>query len=274
MESNQQSDDDGVIRIQRLNPAQVDVVLGSHPRRRPAPRGRKSSPYGLIIGCVAFVALAYWLSTLLLGRPAPAVVAASAPLPVETPTVAPTPVVEPPAVETARPTARLEPYVAPQPAVQPVSANVQPLDDCIKDGNVIDESVLNCRFGDIPRHTQTAPAKGMVSHAYLADFKSGASRKEESRSRPYTVVTMSIREWDGSDRYRAQWRQYENRIDQDSVCENFTSRSVERRECRKSAQGHFKDLCREWTKRAARDRDEKSTEAEQRYCEVSSSFSP
>ncbi|EPN42023.1 hypothetical protein A245_35605, partial [Pseudomonas syringae pv. actinidiae ICMP 19096] len=30
MESTQQPEDDGIIRIQRLVPGQVDVVLGSH----------------------------------------------------------------------------------------------------------------------------------------------------------------------------------------------------------------------------------------------------
>jgi hypothetical protein len=274
MESKQQVDDNGITRIQRLNPAQVDVVLGSHPRKRPVPRGRKSRPYGLIVGCLAFMGLAYGLSSTLLVKPAPALVAASAPAPVETPAVPQAPAIPPPTVETSRPTARLATYVPPQPAVQHPSASVQPLDNCIKDGNVIDESVLNCRFGEIPRPAQTELAKGMVSNSYMADFKSAASRKEEPRSRPYKVATMSIREWDGSDRYRAQWRIYDNRIDQDSVCENFASRSLERRECRKSAQVHFKELCREWTRRAARDRDEKSTEAEQRYCEVASAFSP
>ncbi|RMM18131.1 hypothetical protein ALQ81_01661 [Pseudomonas syringae pv. pisi] len=34
MDSLQQPEDDGIIRIQRLVPGQVDVVLGSHPRRK------------------------------------------------------------------------------------------------------------------------------------------------------------------------------------------------------------------------------------------------
>lgn len=274
MESKQQADDNGVTLIERLNPAQVDVVLGSHPRRKPLPGGRKSRPYGLVIACLAFVSLACWVSSALLVRPAPALVAASAPIPEDTQAVPQAPAMEPPAAETTRPAARPVSYVAPQAAVQPAATGVKPLDNCIKDGNVIDESVLNCRFGEVPRPAHTEPAKGMVSHSYLADFKSSAARKEEPRAKPYTLVSMSIREWDGSDRYRAEWRMYDNHIDQDSVCGNFTSRSVERRECRKSAQGHFKELCREWTRRAARDRDKKSADTEQRYCEVATTFTP
>lgn len=270
----QKPDDDGVIHIQRLNPGQVDVVLGSHPRRKPA--GQKPSrPYGLIVVCLAFAGLVYWLGSSLLVKPAPATVTTSSP----TPSAALAPATEPVTDELARSALRLASYAAPAPAARPQvqapAASVQPLDNCIKDGNVIDESVLNCRFGQVPRPALTEPAKGMVSNRYMADFKSGAGRKEEPRaSKAYTLATMSIREWDGSDRYRAQWRVYENRIDQDSVCANFLSGSVERRECRKSAQVHFKELCREWGKRAARDRDDKSTSAEQRYCEVASSFSP
>jgi hypothetical protein len=272
----QQPDDDGVIHIQRLNPGQVDVVLGSHPRRRPAEQ-KTSRPYGLVIICLAFAGLVYWLGSSLLAKPAPATIAASLPPPSEASSTSAIPASEPVTTEPPRSALRLASYVAPPTAAQaqPQPVSVQPLDNCIKDGNVIDESVLNCRFGQAPRPASTEPPKGMVSDRYMADFKSAASRKEEQRpSKAYTIATMSIREWDGSDRYRAQWRIYDNRIDQDSVCGNFLSGSAERRECRKSAQVHFKDLCREWSKRAARDRDDKSTSAEQRYCEVASSFSP
>lgn len=273
MDSKKLHDDDGVIHIQRLNPGQVDVVLGSHPRRKPLPPERKSRPVTVILACLGVIGITSWLSASLLDRPEPAVVLPSAPLATEPPPALPA--AQPIASEPARPVAQLASYVPPQPAAQEPTATPKPLDNCIKHGNVIDESVLNCRFGETPRPTQTEPAKGMVSSSYMADFKSGASRKAEQRpSKSYTVVSMSIREWDGSDRYRAQWRQYDNRIDQDSVCENFLSRSVERRECRKSAQVHFKELCREWSKRAARDRDEKSNETEQRYCEVAGTFAP
>ena len=153
-------------------------------------------------------------------------------------------------------------------------APVQPLDDCMKKGNVIDEAVANCRFGQLPRPAQGEPATGMVSADYMADFKANASRNSTRSSKPYSLATASIREADGRNRYRAQWRVYGNTIDGDSVCENFAIRSFERRECRKAAAVNFREECREWTKRAARNRDEDSKNAQQRYCEVTANFSP
>lgn len=271
----QPTEDDGVTHIQRLDPNRVDVVLGSHPRRKPARQGKGPLPVGLVIVCLAFAGLVYWLGSTLT-RPAPAATPITLARPVQPlPVAASVPASEPVPAPSAPPAVQQVAFTASQPVAQespPVSA--QPLDNCIKHGNVIDESVLNCRFGETPRPAPAPASQGMVSDRYLAEFKSGASRKEEPRRRLYTQVSMTIREWDGSDRYRAQWRQYDNRIDQDSVCENFTRASVERRECRKAAQVHFKELCREWTRRAARDRDEKSVDARERYCEVASSFTP
>lgn len=269
----QPTEDDGVTHIQRLDPNRVDVVLGSHPRRKPARQSKGSLPVGLVIVCLAFAGLVYWLGSTLT-RPAPV----ATPITLATPAqpVHPAPSApEPVSVPSAPPTVQQVAYTVSQPVAQePPPAAAKPLDNCIKHGNVIDESVLNCRFGDVPRPAAAPASQGMVSDRYLAEFKSGATRKEEPRRRPYTQVSMTIREWDGSDRYRAQWRQYDNRIDQDSVCENFANGSVERRECRKSAQVHFKELCREWTRRAARDRDQKSGDARERYCEVAGSFTP
>ncbi|EPN85363.1 hypothetical protein A234_07409, partial [Pseudomonas syringae pv. actinidiae ICMP 19101] len=203
--------------------------------------------------------------------------------------VAPLPPVEHPVAEAQTPVIDSEPAapaaatpttlnrtsdLMPVAATQEQPATVQPLDNCMKNGNVIDESVLNCRFGQVPRPAQTEPAKGMVSADYMADFKANAARSTARASRPYSVATVSIREWDGRNRYRAQWRVYGNSIDGDSVCENFAARSLERRECRKAAQVSFKEECRDWTKRAARNRDEESKNAEQRYCEVAATFSP
>lgn len=279
MESRKQPDDDGVTHIQRLQQGQVDIVLGSHPRRKPAPHEGKSRPYGLMIACLVLAGIACWLGVSLLSKPVPTAVTASAPLPIDaTSPVQPQtrgPMLEQTVREALRPAA----YAVPQPVVKEPPVDVRPLDNCIKEGNVIDESVLNCRFGQVPRPARLEQTTGMVSRSYMADFKSGAAGKDagkdsQRRSKPYTLVSMSIREWDGSDRYRAQWRVYENRIDQDSVCENFLARSVERRECRKAALGHFKELCREWGKRAARDRTEESEKTEQRYCEVAGIFSP
>ena len=266
------TEDDGVTHIQRLDPNRVDVVLGSHPRRKSA---RQSKGVLALIVCLAFAAPVYWLGSTLT-RPAPVATPVMSATPVQPlPVAASAPVSEPAPTPSPPPTVQQVAYTVSQPAAQqPPSTSAQPLDNCIKHGNVIDESVLNCRFGEVPRPAPAPASQGMVSDRYLAEFKSGALRKEEPRGRPYTQVSMTIREWDGSDRYRAQWRQYGNRIDQDSVCENFASRSVERRECRKSAQVHFKELCREWTRRAAREGDEKSADARERYCEVAGAFAP
>ncbi len=91
----------------------------------------------------------------------------------------------------------------------------------MKKGNVIDEAVANCRFGQLPRPAQAEPATGMVSADYMADFKANASRNSTRSSRPYSLATASIREADGRNRYRAQWRVYGNTIDGDSVCEKL-----------------------------------------------------
>ncbi|KPB75373.1 hypothetical protein ACKUFS_21550 [Pseudomonas cannabina] len=275
MESLQQPEDDGIIRIQRLVPGQVDVVLGSHPRRKRVAAPRRSKPYGLwLAGLIVTLCLAGLIASHLRG-----------------PKAVPLPPVEQPAPDAA--TIDTEPQPAPAPAAAqapaqlrktaellPVAATtqhpaaVQPLDNCMKNGNVIDESVANCRFGQLPRPVQAEAAKGMVSASYMADFKTNATRNPARSSRPYSVATVSIREWNGRNRYSAQWRVYGNTIDGDSVCENFASHSLERSECRKSARVNFKEQCREWSKRSARDRDEASKNAEQRYCEITATFSP
>ncbi|MFJ4142053.1 hypothetical protein [Pseudomonas sp. NPDC089734] len=278
MDSTKPQDDDGIIRIQRLVPGQVDVVLGSPPTRKKPGRPRKSRPYMLVALCLTllgFVAVGLILRTPLpapaatpvtLEQPEPDIEAQSFPIEMADAPIATDPV---------RPALRVEPYIVPIPAPQEQPPVAQPLDNCIKDGNVIDESVLNCRFGQTSRPAPTAPPTGMVSASYMADFKSDASRKTTPRhSKPYTVATVSIREWDGNGRYRAQWRLYDNHINGDSVCENFLDRSVERRECRLSAQVHFKEECRDWTRRAARDRNEESKSTAQRYCEATTTFTP
>lgn len=276
MDSTEQPEDDGVIRIQRLVPGQVDVVLGSHPNRKALPPTRRKPAYALwLAGLIVVACLSTMVASHLrkpkatpappVEQPAPAVLPAE----IETPppqTPRATPVAlrqEPSELPTSAPTAPTAP-----------SATVQPLDNCLKNGNVIDESVLNCRFGQVPRPAQSEPAKGMVSAGYMADFKADAARPSSRPSRPYTVATVSIREWDGRNRYRAQWRIYDNTIDGDSVCENFLARSVERRECRKSAEVNFREQCQEWTRRAGRDRDAESRNAQTRYCEAASTFTP
>ncbi|KPY26166.1 MULTISPECIES: hypothetical protein [Pseudomonas] len=273
MDSLQQPEDDGIIRIQRLVPGQVDVVLGSHPRRKRVDTPRRSRPYGLWLAClIAAACVAGLITSHARGPKALAVppVVQSVPEPETVEAEAQSVAAADPAPAQIRKTAELVPIAA---TVAP-PAPVQPLDDCMKNGNVIDEAVANCRFGQVPRPAQAESATGMVSADYMADFKANASRNSARSSKPYSVATASIREADGRNRYRAQWRIYGNTIDGDSVCENFAIRSFERRECRKAAAVNFREQCQEWTKRAAKNRDEDSKNAQQRYCEVTTNFSP
>ncbi|KPW39116.1 hypothetical protein ALP45_01030 [Pseudomonas coronafaciens pv. atropurpurea] len=272
MDSLQQPEDDGIIHIQRLVPGQVDVVLGSHPHRMRVDTPRRSRSYGLWLAC--FIAAACVAGLVVSHTRSPKALAV-------TPVVQSIPETEtaeaetqPLAANTASSHIRKTAELVPIAATLAPPAPVQPLDDCMKNGNVIDEAVANCRFGQLPRPAQAEPAKGMVSAGYMADFKADASRNSTRSSRPYNVATASIREADGRNRYRAQWRVYGNTIDADSVCENFAIRSFERRECRKAAEVNFREECREWTKRAVRNRDEDSKKAQQRYCEVTATFSP
>ncbi|MCI3947898.1 hypothetical protein K0038_05009 [Pseudomonas syringae] len=273
MDSTQQSEDDGVIRIQRLVPGQVDVVLGSHPSRKRLVQPRRSRPYalwlaGLIVaGCIAGMVASHQRGPK--AAPEPLIEHSPAETPATVIDREPATAASSPPAQSGRPSDLL-----PVSGTQNPPVNVQPLDTCIKNGNVIDESVLNCRFGQIPRPTQAETAKGMVSADYMADFKANATRSPARSSRPYSVATVSIREWDGRNRYRAQWRVYGNTIDADSVCQNFAIHSLERRECRKAAQVNFREECREWTRRAVRNRDKESKNAEQRYCDIAATFTP
>ncbi|RJY23122.1 hypothetical protein C6381_06725, partial [Pseudomonas syringae pv. actinidiae] len=90
MESTQQPEDDGIIRIQRLVPGQVDVVLGSHPSRQ---RRVQPRPYGL------------WLAGLIVAGCLAGLVASQ----VRGPKVAPLPPVEHPVAEAQTPVIDSEP---------------------------------------------------------------------------------------------------------------------------------------------------------------------
>lgn len=83
----------------------------------------------------------------------------------------PTPVAEP-SVEVAESQIPAPPPVPSAPAPRQAIAAPQPLDACLKQGNVVDEEVLRCRYGAVPRAQEPASAaQGMVSSAYLAKYK-------------------------------------------------------------------------------------------------------
>jgi hypothetical protein len=149
------------------------------------------------------------------------------------------------------------------------------LDNCLKDGNVIDENVLNCRFGQLPRPERKPVAQGMVSSSYMAELRAEKARNKPVRSTSAAeYTTIAIREWDGRNRYEAKWRSIDNHVDNASVCANFPAESVERRECRKAAKVFFKEACNDWGIRFRRDRDDASKRMEQRYCEAMGSYEP
>lgn len=245
MEIMKQPDDDGLTRIQRLSPEHFDVVLGAHPGKRKAVRPPTTRSYGRLAVYLAVLGIiAYLLATQLHTRK-PTVNSL-----IETPSA--TDVSSEPVAVTVAP-AQVPSPVAPEPVLGVASTSPSP-----------------------SPHASQAPApQGMVSANYLADFKSDSqhSNTPQRKSR-VTVVTASIREWDGRNRYRAQWRLFNNRIEDNSVCFNFPSASIEHRECRKAAQVFFKEECQEWTKRWNNDREEQSKSTEQRYCEAAQSFNP
>jgi len=59
----------------------------------------------------------------------------------------------------------------------------QALNDCIKPGNVIDESVVACRYGQLPRPNANPNAQGMVSAEYLAQYEADKTRRPTRSNR-------------------------------------------------------------------------------------------
>lgn len=140
----------------------------------------------------------------------------------------------------------------------------RPLSDCLGNGTKIDEQVLRCRFGEVPRaKPEIAPTQGMVSADYLARYHAthGGSA---TASRAVAHEVRSIKSWDGRSAYLATWDVNGNDIDHSSVCNNYRPGSIDYRECRKGAKRWFKDQCRKNSDGAARSR----------YCSAASSFSP
>jgi hypothetical protein len=239
-------EDDGLTHIQRLSPDQFDVVLGSHPSKSKGVRPPTSGSYG---GKVIFLAVlgigGYFLATQLHASKPPVNPVAVQPVAVEA--------VEPVA-ETAAPVLKHKAVVAAEPVLSVPDDPAPPPPQ---------------------RVAQAVPAQGMVSAAYMADFKHDLQHSNTAQKGVRVdIATATIREWDGRNRYRAQWRIYNNHIEGNSVCFNFPGESIEHRECRKAAQVFFKEECREWTKRSDRDREEQSKMTQTKYCEAAGNFNP
>ncbi len=244
MQHPEQEDDDGVIRFKRLHPEHFDVVLGSHPTKQKVPRPVQPRSYGLWILVLILVGMLGYMAANRNNHPIPI-----EPVPIEAPAQPKAPVepVQPPTVPTAKvaPAPQVVVVVPPQPpAAVPVIAPAP-----------------------VPK------AQGLVSASYLAGYHAELNAPEARPTRKFEVATVSIREWDGRDRYQAKWRIFNNVIDNTSVCGNFLAGSTERRECRKSAEVFFKEQCGEWGKRWNRDQDEKSKGMEVRYCTAMKTYS-
>lgn len=264
------ADDEGVTHFQRLKADQFDVVLGSPATRRAAAKPRSSHAGAVLLAGLALLALLVYIAVAR-GRSEPPSTLPIAAL--ELP--APTQEAAPAGLVRASSTALVVPEVVTQQAkadAAPV-ANPQPLDSCMKNGTVMNDAVAKCRFGNAPKaETASAPAQGMVSARYMAQFKAEQAQPAKPSGPAYYVATVEIREYKGRNRYRAQWKIFDNEIDNASVCANFPGESVEHRECRKAAAVYFKESCQEWSKRADNDRDPKTQQAQQRYCQANKTF--
>lgn len=266
MQPTPQPEDDGLI-MQRLAPGQFDVVLGSHPARSSVASGKSNWPFSSLLICLALLIAIIFLVAQMFHTPKPAV------------TVIPPPpiaeVVNEPDPEPVAQVRNVEQvvYIAPKADVsQPAAA--RPLDTCLKDGNVIDRDVINCRFGEAQANdAHAARPQGMVSDRYMANYKATAAKPKAEPARRYEVAGVFIREIDGRNRYEVRYRISNNHIETSSVCMNFLSDSVEHRECRRAAVPYFKDMCSDWSKRFAKDKSDKNKLAQEQYCTAAREYS-
>lgn len=274
MQPNLPPEDDGLIVMQRLAPDQFDVVLGSHPAKGKTVHTKRGWSLSSVLICLTLVVAVLCLVAQVM-RPRKAVATpVAAPIAyVAENTAEPVPAVTPP-VSDMRTTEQVI-YTAPRlETAQP--AATKPLDTCMKQGNVIDRDVLNCRFGDAQPTDYNAPRpQGMVSDRYMAQYKSAAAQPKAETGRSYQVAGVLIREVNGRNRYEARYRIFNNHIENNSVCMNFKSDTVEYRECRRAAAPYFKDMCSDWSKRVAKDKDDdKSRIAQGQFCEAASTYTP
>lgn len=264
------ADEEGVTHFQRLKADQFDVVLGSPATRRATAKPRSSHSGALLLAGFALLALLAYIVVARGRSELPSTLPIAAP-------DAPAPTQEDAPVEPVR--ASISALALPEVVTQQAKAdalpvaNPQPLDSCMKNGTVMNDEVAKCRFGSAPKpEPASAPAQGMVSARYMAQFKAEQAQPARASGRAYNLATVEIREYKGRNRYRAQWKIFDNEIDNASVCANFPGDSVEHRECRKAAEVYFKESCQEWSKRADNDRDPKTQQAQQRYCQANKSF--
>lgn len=162
--------------------------------------------------------------------------------------------------------------------IKPSRTSLEPdtLDQCMGSDKLIDENVVRCRYGELPRSApQAAKPQGMVSDEYLAQYRS--ERQDTARqARPNT----SHRETESRTIHAnghstvAIWGVVDNRIDYGSVCGNHPRGSIEYRECRKAAKAWFKLECRRWEIGEESGRQLSRERMIDRYCSAANGFSP
>ena len=244
----EQEDDDGVIRFKRLHPGHFDVVLGSHTAKQKVLRHKQPKSYGMLVLVLILAGMLGYM-TVNRNNNHPIV-------------IAPLPATEPVPIESTQPSEVPLEHMKPGPSPTELSARRAPA-----------PQVVVVMQTEAPAAPPAPKAQGLVSASYLADYQANLNAPEARQKRQYEIATVSIREWDGHDRYKAKWRIFNNIIDNASVCSNFLAASTERRECRKSAEVFFKEQCGEWGKRWDRDQDEKSKEMQVRYCTAIKTYS-
>src|SRR3989338_9279977 len=74
--------------------------------------------------------------------------------------------------------------IQPDTLASETASNPQPLADCIKSANLIDENVVACRYGTLPRDHRPARSNGMVSAQYLAQYKADQANQANRSSAP------------------------------------------------------------------------------------------
>lgn len=166
--------------------------------------------------------------------------------------------------------------------IQPSPTTLQPsepgrLSECMGADKVIDESVVRCRYGELPRSASPDQAQGMVSGQYLARYreeKAGIADAGRGNAARTERDTHWVPKWSGGGSYLAAWQVLDNRIDYTSVCANHRRGSIDYRECRKGAKQFFKDQCRVWRARWEAERNSESRRMEDRYCSAGNGFSP
>jgi hypothetical protein len=181
--------------------------------------------------------------------------------------------VPPSVVESAQVPVSEEPISLPS-----IDLNTQPkgLDECLKPGNVIDESVVRCRYGERQKPMAKPPGQGMVSAEYLNNYKSQKANSVAPQRVSKRVENDShwVDKWSGGGRYLAHWQVVDNHIDGTSVCSNHKRGSIDYRECRKGAKQFYKEQCKAWEVRWNVDNQDWSKQMQRRYCGAASSFSP